>query len=63
MPDVALGRSQRSFGHGGMGGALGFADLEAKVGFGYTMNQMQMRIGTELIDRRLAPLIEAVFGS
>jgi CubicO group peptidase (beta-lactamase class C family) len=63
MPDVALGRSPRSFGHGGMGGSLGFADPEAKVGFGYTMNLMQMRIGTELIDRRLAPLIEAVFGS
>ena len=62
-PDIALGRSARSFGHSGMGGSLGFADPEAKIGFGYTMNQMQLRIGTELIDRRVAPLIEAVFAS
>ncbi len=29
-----------SFGHAGAGGSLGYADSEAKVGYGYVMNQM-----------------------
>jgi CubicO group peptidase (beta-lactamase class C family) len=32
--------SSRSFGHPGAGGSLGYADPEAKVGYGYVMNQM-----------------------
>ena len=31
-----------SFGHGGMGGSLAFADPDARVGFGYVMNQMKI---------------------
>jgi CubicO group peptidase (beta-lactamase class C family) len=31
---------ERSFGHSGVGGSLGYADPETKVGFGYVMNQM-----------------------
>ena len=34
--------SPRAFGHPGAGGSIGMADPDAKVGFGYTMNQMQM---------------------
>ena len=30
----------RSFGHGGAGGSWGYADPDARVGFGYVMNQM-----------------------
>ncbi len=30
-----------AFGHPGAGGSIGFADPEARVGFGYVMNQMQ----------------------
>lgn len=29
-----------AFGHGGAGGSLGIADLDAKMGFGYVMNRM-----------------------
>ena len=32
--------SPSSFGHAGAGGSLGYADPEAKVGYGYVMNQM-----------------------
>jgi CubicO group peptidase (beta-lactamase class C family) len=32
--------SSGSFGHPGAGGSLGYADPEAKVGYGYVMNQM-----------------------
>ena len=32
--------SPTSFGHAGAGGSLGYGDLEAKVGYGYVMNQM-----------------------
>ena len=32
--------SPASFGHAGAGGSLGYADRDAKVGYGYVMNQM-----------------------
>jgi CubicO group peptidase (beta-lactamase class C family) len=32
--------SPTSFGHAGAGGSLGYADPDAKVGYGYVMNQM-----------------------
>lgn len=31
-----------SFGHGGMGGSLAFADVHHEIGFGYVMNQMRL---------------------
>jgi CubicO group peptidase (beta-lactamase class C family) len=33
--------SENAFGHPGAGGSIGLADPDARVGFGYTMNQMQ----------------------
>ena len=54
-----LGPTMKAFGHSGAGGALGFADPEAAVGFGYAMNQMQQR-GDEG-DPRWRPLIDAMF--
>ena len=40
--DKSYGPYEGSFGHGGAGGSLGFADPLNKVGFGYAMNQMQI---------------------
>jgi CubicO group peptidase (beta-lactamase class C family) len=54
-----FGPNPRSFGHPGMGGALGFADPDARIGFGYVMNRAGAGI---LIDERPRRLIEAVYG-
>jgi len=53
-------RIRHTSGHPGAGGSLGFADPQAKVGFGYTMNQMGPTI---LIDPRATALIDAVYAS
>ncbi len=60
QPGAALGPNPHSFGHPGAGGSLGFADPDAKVGFGYTMNQMAPGI---LIDPRATALIDAAYES
>ncbi|HKV54087.1 MAG TPA: serine hydrolase domain-containing protein [Candidatus Binataceae bacterium] len=57
-----FGPNQRSFGHPGAGGSLGFADLDATVGFGYAMNQMGAAAAS-LLDPRCAALIDAVYAS
>jgi CubicO group peptidase (beta-lactamase class C family) len=60
QPGASLGPNPKSFGHPGAGGSLGYADPEAKIGFGYTMNKMQTSL---LIDPRATALIEAVYES
>ena len=60
QPGAELGPNAKSFGHPGAGGSLGYADPEAKIGFGYTMNKMQASL---LIDPRATALIEAVYAS
>lgn len=42
-PDRPFGPNPGSFGHFGTGGALGFADPQASVGFGYVMNAVRPR--------------------
>ena len=42
-PDRPFGPNSGSFGHFGTGGAVGFADPEAGVGFGYVMNAVRPR--------------------
>jgi len=37
-----IGPSPHSYGHYGAGGALGFADPDARLGFGYLINRMQV---------------------
>jgi len=60
QPGASLGPNPKSFGHPGAGGSLGYADPEAKIGFGYTMNKM----GTSLlIDPRATALIDALYAS
>ena len=60
QPGASLGPNPQSFGHPGAGGSLGYADPDAKIGFGYTMNQMQAGM---LIDPRATALIDAVYAS
>jgi CubicO group peptidase (beta-lactamase class C family) len=51
----------RAFGHAGAGGSLGFADPEARLGFGYAMNRMEN--GLCLIGPRATALMNATFAS
>lgn len=50
----------RSFGHGGNGGSLGFADPRARISFGYVMNQFSRSLGP---DERAQSLIDAAYRS
>ena len=56
--DTKLGPNPHSFGHPGAGGSLGFADPDARLGFGYVMNRMGPRI---LLDDRAIALLEATY--
>ena len=47
-----------AFGHVGMGGSIGFADPEAGISFGYTMNKMG---GGILLNERGQSLVDAVY--
>jgi CubicO group peptidase (beta-lactamase class C family) len=57
QPERPLGPNPRSFGHFGAGGALGFADPDAGVAFGYAMN----RGGPRWQNPRNRALIDAVY--
>ncbi|AUX26401.1 EstA family serine hydrolase [Sorangium cellulosum] len=54
-----FGRGARTFGHPGAGGALGFADPDAALGFGYTPNQTIA--SGEGGDPRWPALLDAVY--
>jgi CubicO group peptidase (beta-lactamase class C family) len=60
QPIAMMGPNPHAFGHPGAGGSLGFADPDAKVGFGYVMNQMS---NEPLLDPRPAALIDAIYKS
>ena len=49
-----------AFGHAGAGGSLGFADRDARLGFGYVMNQMQLGMTG---DARTETLVGAVYAA
>lgn len=57
QPERPLGPNPRTFGHFGSGGALGFADPDARLSFGYAMNHM----GPRWQNPRNAALVEAVY--
>jgi CubicO group peptidase (beta-lactamase class C family) len=60
QPHDQMGPNAHPFGHPGAGGSLGFADPDARIGFGYTMNKMGPYI---LIDPRARVLLETVYAS
>ena len=55
---MSLGPNDEAFGMQGIGGAIGYADPVAEVGFGYAMNQTYMEPGT---DRRPRALTTALY--
>ena len=61
QPELQLGPNEHAFGHSGLGGSLGFADPDAKLGFGYTMNKMI--VSADLVDPRWPAMFDAVYGS
>jgi CubicO group peptidase (beta-lactamase class C family) len=58
-PRRPLGPNPRTFGHFGTGGALGFADPDAGLAFGYVMNHVIPRWQST----RNRALIDALYGS
>ena len=59
-PELPVGPNPRTFGHGGWGGSLGFADRDARVSWAYVMNKMSP--GTTGDSRAAGPLA-ALYGS
>lgn len=57
--DLPLGPNERLFGHGGAGGSLGIADLDARVSWSYVMNRMD---ATTTGDVRGASVGMALYG-
>lgn len=55
---VYMGPNARSFGHHGIGGSIGFADPDAGIGFGYSINKMHA-VGDN--GPRARRLIDALF--
>jgi CubicO group peptidase (beta-lactamase class C family) len=60
IPEQGDPRGPRAFGHAGMGGSVGFADPERRMGFGYAMNQMGPAVDTRW--RELAVAAYAALG-
>jgi CubicO group peptidase (beta-lactamase class C family) len=58
VPGYAYGPHPGAFGHPGAGGSLGFADPEARLGFGYVTNRMGRSIE---VDARPQALIDALY--
>ena len=56
MESLIIG--QEAFGHAGAGGSVGFADTQANLAFGYSMNQMGAGI---LLNERGQSLVDAAY--
>jgi CubicO group peptidase (beta-lactamase class C family) len=52
--ELPIGPNPRTFGHGGWGGSLGIADMDARVSWAYVMNKMSP--GTTGDSRAAGPL-------
>jgi CubicO group peptidase (beta-lactamase class C family) len=55
---LSFGPNPNAFGHPGAGGGLGFADPDARVGFGYVTNRMGHSLA---IDERPAALADVFY--
>jgi CubicO group peptidase (beta-lactamase class C family) len=60
VPGAMFGPNSRVFGHPGAGGSVGFADVDARIGFAYVTNRMGAHLQ---IDPRATALIDAVYAS
>ena len=58
-PFMWMGPNPRAFGSGGAGGALAFADPDAKIGFGYAQNA-HLGMGHDK-DSRSGRVIQAIY--
>jgi CubicO group peptidase (beta-lactamase class C family) len=56
------GPGRRTFGHPGHGGSIGFADPDARIGFGYVTNQYVTGTAKHP-DRRVLHLVDAVYAA
>jgi CubicO group peptidase (beta-lactamase class C family) len=57
-PGLSVLMGANAFGHAGFGGSVGFADPQAKLSFGYTMNRMGPGTG---LNERGQSLIDATY--
>jgi CubicO group peptidase (beta-lactamase class C family) len=57
-PHMPLGPNPRTFGHGGAGGSLAIADLDARVSWAYVMNKMA---ATTVGDTRVGSIAQAFY--
>ena len=60
VEDVPINANPRSFGHGGAGGALAFADPDLELGFAYGTGHLH---GGKGASPRTKALVDAVMGS
>lgn len=60
VPGQPDNRGPDSFGHGGAGGSLGYADPDRGIGFGYTMNKMWTMASFMTPDPRAQSLVAAM---
>jgi CubicO group peptidase (beta-lactamase class C family) len=58
--DCRFGPSARSFGHFGAGGSLGFADPDARVALGYSINRMGPRWNNPRVQAVVGALYECI---
>ena len=56
------GPGRRTFGHPGHGGSIGFADPDARIGFGYVTNQYVTGTAPHP-DRRVPSLVDAMYAA
>lgn len=62
-PNLSFGRSSRAFGAPGTGGALGFADPDAGIGYGYVTSRMGLNFSGDPRDIALRDALDDALAS